>query len=41
MLQYDELLQGLINHFNLDEKQASQYIDEIFNRLDKNKNGCI
>ena len=30
-----------MNNFQLDENQAETYVNEIFDNLDRNKNGCI
>lgn len=41
ILQYDELISGLIDSFTIDEESAKKYVDEIFDSLDKNNNRCI
>ena len=40
-LQYEEVMDGLVNSFTIDGEAAKNYVDNIFNTLDKNKNGCI
>ena len=41
ILQYDELIEGLVNSFTIDQESAKKYVEEIFESLDKNNNRCI
>ena len=40
-IQYEELVEGLINSYDIPEDKAADYATKIFNNLDKNKSGSL